>query len=378
MQITDSLTNCKTESWIAFWQNRTLYLPVGSSVAQRYAINFFVSNYWQRKFTAFAIKFGFGRKVVKGLSEDWPTIQQAMELNQSFPTKRFGDGDLLIFSMRQGSVGPYQKMSVIAVTEKGAPAFYAKLAVGEHADAMVEAESNCLQQLSEIDELKGKLPVKLSSGKSKAGRAYFATSVAPFLTVNNSFTKQHAEFLATLSLATVKWVKYIDSLEYHFNQSALVRLKSELGQSVYDELQLATESAISNIGSIEIPTVLAHRDFAPWNIRWSDSGIFVFDWEYAASGANPLYDFFHFHLIQLALSKKQLTPTDALSLIAPSLAFLQKTFPKYHWEEKIVKTLLLVYLVNLILFYVDSGKIYDETHPVLSSYYKLIAKRDQW
>lgn len=378
--------------WKAFGKNRTLFVPAASAVAQRYAFDFFLSSKWQRFAIKLASKVGFGRNVNAGAGVEWSQIQDAVALadvisasaeiqNIEAQSLKVTNPNQLAFAMRQGSVGPYQKMSLIAIKQNGAPAFYAKVAVGAEADAMVEAESACLQRLSTIPTLNSMVPKKLSCGKSPAGRAFFMTSVAPFLKTTNQFEAPHQKFLCALAHATVQWVRYADSAEFLFAQSALARLRSVLGEAVYAELKCATDELLSQIGELKLPTVLAHRDFSPWNIRSNNAEIFVFDWEYATEGASPLYDFFHFHLIQQALSRqwlKAFTPNDMHSLISPAQKYLQHAFPGVDWSPVIVKALLLAYLVDLILFYVDSDKTYDANHPVLAAYYNAVVRRKSW
>lgn len=394
MQSGNAQTTNATKRWKAFGKNRALYVPAASAVAQRYAFDFFLASKWQRFAIKLASKVGFGRNVNAGAGAgiEWSQIQDAVALADVISTSAevqsievqniiVTNPSQLVFAIRQGSVGPYQKMSLIAIRQNGAPAFYAKVAVGAEADAMVEAESACLQQLSTIPTLNSMVPKKLSCGKTPAGRAFFITSVAPFLNTTNQFKAPHQKFLCTLAHATVQWVRYADSAEFQFAQSALARLRSVLGEDVYTELKYATDELLSHIGELKLPTVLAHRDFSPWNIRSNNAEIFVFDWEYAAQGASPLYDFFHFHLIQLALSRqwlKAFTPNDMHSLISPAQQYLQHAFPEVDWSPTVVKSLLLAYLVDLILFYVDSDKTYDSSHPVLAAYYNAVVRRKFW
>lgn len=394
LQSDNAQTIIANKRWKAFGQNRALFIPAASVAAQHYAFDFFLSSKWQRVAIKLASKVGFGRNVNAGAGAgvEWGEIQDAVALAdvisasaevQSIKVQntKVANPNQLAFAMRQGSVGPYQKMSLIAIKQNGAPAFYAKVAVGAEADAMVEAESACLQRLSTIPTLNSMVPKKLSCGKTPAGRAFFITSVAPFLKTTNQFDAPHQKFLNSLGHATVQWVRYADSAEFQFAQSALVRLRSVLGEAVYAELKSATDELMNQIGELALPTVLAHRDFSPWNIRSNNTEIFVFDWEYAAEGASPLYDFFHFHLIQQALSGqglKALSSSYMHSLISAAQQYLQQAFPEVDWSPVIVKSLLLAYLVDLILFYVDSDKSYDANHPVLAAYYSAVVQRKLW
>jgi hypothetical protein len=48
--------------------------------------------------------------------------------------------------------------------------------------------------------------------------------------------------------------------------------------------------------AIELPTMLVHGDFAPWNMRRNPQrGYVLFDWEWASFAGLPAYDLLHFH-----------------------------------------------------------------------------------
>ena len=85
----------------------------------------------------------------------------------------------------------------------------------------------------------------------------------------------------------------------------LVRLKAYMPDHVQALLVHSANEVVARVGEWFGPSVLAHRDFTPWNIRASDAGLYVFDWEYAADGRNPLFDVFHFHTICRALSRSR-------------------------------------------------------------------------
>lgn len=365
------------KGWRVFGQNRALFVPVANRAVQSYALNFFLSSKWQRIAIWLATRLGLGRKVSEGAGKEWREIADTLTLAEDISGDEKTKGvinEQIFYAMRQGSKGPYQKTSLIAVKQSGCPVFYAKVATGESADVMVEAESTCLQRLSLIDSLKGMVPQRINFGKTPSGRAFFTTTVASTLKTNNRFQSQHEKFLSTLGHATVQSVLYANSVEFLFVQSALQRLRQVLGIELHAELESAAHDILSKIGDLKLPIVLAHRDFAPWNIRWHQSGVFVFDWEYAAEGANPLYDFFHFHLIQQALSSRSNASISAygLTLVPSAIKYLKQYYPEVNWSLEIARHLLLAYLVDLILFYVDSEKQYNASHPVLAAYINLI------
>ncbi len=368
---------------LAFGKRRTLFLPSTNHTLQKYTIDFFVSSFWQRFILRAAAFLGFGRNVN---SQIYDCIGNFESLITSMEDLKSVDDILssnnLVFGMRQGSKGIYQKDSLLAMFENGAPAYYAKIAVGDRADEMVHAEARVLQKLSTIGLLKGTVPELLHENifflKS---RPFFLTTVSPFLDSKNSFEVQHERFLTQLGQSTSKLIEYEKTFEARYAATTIAKISSFLAQDLHAELEKAVKTIVNEIGDLILPSVLAHRDFAPWNIKWNDSGIYVFDWEYATEEANPLYDFLHFRLIQKVLFSgrfNQLTPQTIVNFLPEAHTYLHSAYPETIWNLQIIKHLMLAYLVNLILFYVDSSNRFDKDHPIVSMYYRLIINRNMW
>jgi hypothetical protein len=159
----------------------------------------------------------------------------------------------------------------------------------------------------------------------------------------------------------------------------LADLEEVLGSVIHADLSLGWHNALAVLSTWQGPMVVAHRDFAPWNVRWWPEGVFVFDWEYAVEQASPLHDFFHFHLVQDALSMwKRLTPKRLLLLIRAAQVYARQTYSQADWNHEVVRALLLTYLLDVVLFYTASGRLFDPSHPVLAGYHALIRERNKW
>ncbi len=195
----------------------------------------------------------------------------------------------------------------------------------------------------------------------------------------HSFTPQHETFLAELGHASAVWRDYPSSTEAHDISALFNRTESLIRKTLHAELTTAWHDALQRLQSWPAPLVLAHRDFAPWNMHWSNEAVFVFDWEYAACEANPLYDFFHFHLMPEALCRWRLNGVARIeSLISAASQHAQKCYPEIAWPRQIVSSLLVSYLLHVILFYTNSDGRFNARHPVVSRYVELVHKRDQW
>lgn len=365
--------------WIGVGARRRLFLPQGSNGLQEYCLRFFLSQGWQRML----MRGTLASSRLLGL----PQISTRSELQQELAHHAEAmsacrglcrDGALEI-AFKRGSPGPYQKISALAVSAISEDRIFLKYAVKNTADKTVNWEASWLSRLAVTDALRGQVPELLDSGRLPCGRAYLMTSVSPTLETVPRFSRQHEQFLVELGRATSDWRRYGASDEAQRLPAMLRDLGEVLGPVVHADLVGGWNDALSVLAGWEGPLVVAHRDFAPWNVRWSPQGVFVFDWEYAIQQANPLHDFYHFHLVRKALSKwKRVSPGDLSRLMSAAHDYAHRAYPEALWDERVVSALLLTYLLDVVLFYTDSGRLFDPKHPVLATYWALIRSRKRW
>ncbi|MNC84533.1 hypothetical protein D3C83_00890 [compost metagenome] len=134
------------------------------------------------------------------------------------------------------------------------------------------------------------------------------------------------------------------------------------------------------------PFVLSQGDFAWWNIRLCEPrevrlprrGVFVFDWEYARAGANPLSDLFHYHLIQRAAAGRRIGVLFCASVLRRAQEFARETYPEWKWHASEISALALAYVLEVLLHYCRTcGKI-DHGEHVMRGYWSLIERRSTW
>jgi hypothetical protein len=99
------------------------------------------------------------------------------------------------------------------------------------------------------------------------------------------------------------------------------------------------------LGESKLDVCLAHRDFAPWNTRvFEDGRLFVFDWELSEPETTPLYDLFHFLLVDhVSIRRRAAVRTIAARLLASGMSWAT------HYGEGMVSLLFLAYLVDRAL-----------------------------
>lgn len=276
-----------------------------------------------------------------------------------------------------GTPGPYQKASMLIMADDGNPLALMKISLKESADDMVKREAHWLRELARHTPLHGKVPQLLTYGSVRYGRSYLGISVAPSNVATNAFTPAHATFLAELARTKTVTTTFTNSSAYCYLADTLAQLHSVIPAPMATALTDSLDQCAYRLSRAQSPYVLAHGDFARWNIRLHGGEIFVFDWEYAAEGALALHDFFHFFLAPPALSghigHKQL-----MSLLDRARTFAREIHPGFAWEQPIVAAQCLGYLLHTVLYYTASRGSVLKDHPVIKAYYKLIEERRRW
>lgn len=365
--------------WLVIGRAGRLFLPLASQQVQEYCLRFFLGKRWQRFTSLVYLVIGYWFGLVGFLPKVSSDDIDALFSGTLSSVRLLCPDTFPHFAFQIGSYGPFQKISVLALSDDCNSHVYIKFALRESADRAISNEVNWLKYMEAFPTLKDSVPALLGFGHLSSGRPYLITSVSSVMETVTDFTVQHEQFLMELGHATQVYQTYGDSDEVTSINELLSKLQVILGSEVYDDLAAGWEDVLNNLASWQGPLVLVHGDFIPWNIRLNQQSINVFDWEYAALGANPLHDFFHFYLMQYALSRRKWnTPVIQASLLKNARKYALKAYPQSRWDDDVVDALLLVYLVNTVLFYTDSGQLFDPEHPVLSTYLSLIQSRRRW
>ncbi len=377
----DALSFAAT-GWLFLGRARTLCLPRVNKEQHAtldYSLRFFMQPGWRRWIYRICLMPGLRRLCLlpdgnqngdafgRLFGSDWPGWQ------------RLPGNPSPYLAARYGSPGPYQKLSVLFVDAVGKGLAFVKVALSPQANRMVQREQGWLDRLAAIPELQGSVPAVLQAGQTGNAQAYLMSTVAPDLGRSGPFDEPHARFLSVLGQHTVQPAQFGDSMEATFIADALARLAEVLGEALHAELERAWSDAARTLKGWHGPLVLAHRDFVPWNMCRREDQLFVFDWEYAADRASPLHDFFHYHLMPVAASRWRRVRADRLrSLIGQAADFARSHYPDSQWDDAVVSAWLLVYLLDVVLFYTDSNQRFNPRRPVLAAYTDMIRNRNRW
>jgi hypothetical protein len=277
-----------------------------------------------------------------------------------------------------GTTGPYQKASLLLLSERGEGLALAKLALAASADQMVKIEADWLGDLAGIPELAAHVPQLLAEGWTVNGRRYLVTSLAPSTAVTRDFTPAHAEFLGKLGRSRLETMGFEESPCFQRLKSTLARLEPHVTRDVLAVLQAALGDCRTSLSGWAGPFVIAQGDFAPWNIRVHERGIFVFDWEYAQAGANPLADAFSYFMIRRATSGWKFGKQFLVTVMRRVEAYARDFYPEWNWRPRVISALALAYLLDVLARYCWSRQAVDWAHPAIRSYWQLVGERREW
>lgn len=276
-----------------------------------------------------------------------------------------------------GSPGPLQKVTVLYPSQGDTPARVAKVALRASADEAVAGEERWLRQLNAAPVLAPYVPRLTAAGALAGGRRYVAMDALEGTDAAPVFGEAQRRFLAALAGAGRTSLPWSQS-------PSLLRLSARVREQagLYGRWRGVIEDALAEvevrIGTKVLPACLVHGDFAPWNLRVDGDRLHVFDWEYAQAGANPLQDFFHFHLIPEALRGSELDAGAICGLLPRAAAHGRAVFGAAGNVDEAAPALAAQYLLEVITFYTEADRELKAAHPVLRAYLELLAQRGLW
>lgn len=206
-----------------------------------------------------------------------------------------------VFALLVGTEARFRKLTVQVMRPQGEILGYIKLPLTEAAEERVRHEAETLIHLSEFPALRPHIPRVLYSGQW--GRSFILfQSGGPRQRGHVELGPDGEEFLQIL--------QGLHSVQKpgHVLWTAVTALwrKSEVNlTSRWRALGgAALSKARRELDGVTISYSISHGDFAPWNTRMGNDGLFVFDWESASWEAPSKWDMFHFKTQVAALLNK--------------------------------------------------------------------------
>jgi hypothetical protein len=355
-------------------RQRPLLMPAAARELQEQGLRYFVGDSWKAFYARSLLRMnallpGAGLLPEFRLPRAPRRFKSACSLPLSVPAHA---------AIQIGTSGPYQKASLLLMSEAAEPMALAKMAMVDTADPMVTAEAGWLRQLEDLRLLAGQVPRLVTEGAALNGRRYLVTTLAPSTRATSRFTAAHARFLGDLGRARLTSLDFEASPCLLGLWHTLAEIEPHLARRDAAALRAALADLSGRLAGWVGPFVLAQGDFAPWNIRVHGQRLFVFDWEYARAGANPLGDAFNYLMIPQAASGRGIDEPALGTILRLGERIVREIHPGWQWSARTVSALALAYLLEILLWYTRSRNAIDRTHPVIQCYWRLMEARSAW
>ncbi|MDB5406761.1 MAG: hypothetical protein JWL84_1673 [Rhodospirillales bacterium] len=244
-----------------------------------------------------------------------------------------------------GTPGRYRKTTLQVIGPSGEIVAYAKMAKAGTAVGSLEAEFANLTMVSQVEQLRANITRLIGWGEWD-GSKILLLYPGPRRAGPYRLGPGHLEFLSTLHTAFVRDVQFEESDSWARLKTAVGDLSPELSSGWQERCRAALTKVQAGLRGTKIPHSFAHGDFAPWNIRASAAGLFVFDWEAGCRSAFPFHDAFHFTAAQSMMANRA-NPVDTrfIKLLA------QRIWPE---GEALLPWAYLVYLLEKSVYYAEA------------------------
>ncbi|HKE43136.1 MAG TPA: phosphotransferase [Steroidobacteraceae bacterium] len=352
---------------------RPLLVPATHRAAQESSLRFFITRPRNRLFARVLLR---AERLARRLGA-LPEVRMA-EPAPGALLQRIKTNPATEVAFHIGTPGPYQKATLLLMSPTGEPLTLAKLALNEDANPMVDSEAYWLEELARHGDIAAHVPRLLQHGKADNGRDYVLLSIVPGRETGSEVTPAHRAFLAALAQARLSVRPYSASSTARFLDAAMHRLDGRIGFGPRVLLTSAMRDCARRLRTWYGPCVIAHGDFASWNIRRAGHGISVFDWEYASDEAIALQDIMHFCLAPRAVADGTVEPAHLQESLQQAEALAQSAHAGFAWSREIVALQALAYLLHTVLFYSLSRDELPDWHPLVQAYLELIRTRAQW
>ncbi len=207
----------------------------------------------------------------------------------------------ITFGASLGTAGIHRKPVIEVLTETGEVLAYVKVGWNEATRELVRNEVQALGLLATKPPKNFLAPQVIHAGdwhncyicmvSAQSGRAPTADPGSHL-----------ARVVAELAALDFGQSPLLESRWWEQLRQQVDQVQDQYFRSVLDRgVQALAETA----GDRPLPFHYHHGDFAPWNMRWVENRPFVFDWEYAGSGAPAGFDLIHYYVQTMFLIQKQ-------------------------------------------------------------------------
>lgn len=266
----------------------------------------------------------------------------------------------LEYAIFTGTEGTHQKITIQVMNKKGEILGYIKLSENDDIDKLLKNEAEILGDLLGLELKSGLFPKVIYNGELKGTNVLILDTLkSVHSTFSSKLSDRHINFLSEIFLKTARVSKYMES---RFSESLRERLEDLKNRRLETErleikglkdlYERSLDYVDKEIGRVEIPFGLCHRDFTPWNTFFYNGQIYAFDWEYAKRDYPPMLDIFHF-IVQDGITVRHLKPNGLLKRVLKNGKWLSQYSSLVGIKENLILPLLICYLLDISLLYIE-------------------------
>ncbi len=263
------------------------------------------------------------------------------------------------------------RMTAALLDRDSRPAVFVKI-VGPRSSASMSNECTWLSRLSNLSDLRGRMPVPVRHWAMDDVNVLELRPVASSGRHVSVFSECHERFLDRLQSNGERYAQHGETLPSRIARR-LTTLASAVSPALI-EMLTAAERDLQCTWPTVSSRVVAHGDFTPWNTLTDGDRMCVVDWESAAGDCPPMYDYLHFTLFPLAV-RRRLRPSDLARVLAPSPRLAIR-----RWQQTpaLASRQCLAYLLDAATSYLEADDGTNEGSGVMKEYARLLRHRADW
>jgi Phosphotransferase enzyme family len=264
-----------------------------------------------------------------------------------------------------GTPGPQRKITMQIATQAGEILAYVKLADRAATAELVQREARFLEYLSALGLQNALAPRLLHHGRHDNGYLMVTEPLPAWLHPSGP-TLQSGHASALRELAMQRGANGTSALVQRLGQR-IRYLQTCLEPGWVDRLGQALVALNRATDIVNLPTTLAHGDFAPWNVRVDRRATkaAMFDWEQGQAEQFLLWDAFHFEtMVRILVRRERFAAGKGVLAAVRRLPLIQA----FQISAAQARALYIAYLADMSAHWVEARR---------DSSYGLVAADDE-
>jgi hypothetical protein len=218
----------------------------------------------------------------------------------------------------------WRKRTLLLLDEGGQALGVAKAADSPAARGALTRETEVLNQLSRVAELRDCVPAVTATGQWSEQDVQVQSTAPLRPGYSTALTEAHMAFLKALTRLDRRELRLTEWPHWENLRRDLRQQAPALGDDA-QAMSAAVDASAAALGDARVSFHRVHGDFAPWNVKTAPGQFVVVDWEDSEAQGLPFYDLVHFAARVARLLKRK--PLPMRELLSAPLAALPVSEP---------------------------------------------------